>query len=88
MDTAQLMEMVHYYFSPHEMMRVREVSRWHLDVQEPAMWLFWFRDELVVELRTKADSYRWRAAICEARALQVSGWIGGAASELPASIWL
>ena len=74
------MEMVHYYFSPHEMMRVREVSRWHLDVQEPAMWLFWFREELVVELRTKADSYRRRAALCEARALQVSGLI-------PASMW-
>ena len=88
MDTAQLMEMVHYYFSPHEMMRVREVSRWHLDLQEQARWLFWFREELVVELRTKADSCRRRAALCEARALQVSGWIGGAASELPASIWL
>ena len=80
MDTAQLMEMVHYYFSPHEMMRVREVSRWHLDVQEPARWLSWFREEILVELRTKADSYRQRAAVCEARALQVSGLI-------PASMW-
>ena len=88
MDTAQLMEMVHYYFSPHEMMRVREVSRCHLDVQGPARWLFWFREELLVELRTKADSYRRRAALCEARALQVSGWIGGADGELPAVTWM
>ena len=82
------MEMVHYYFSPHEMMRVCEISRWHLDVPEQVMWLFWFREGLVVDLTTKADSYRRRAAVCEARALQVSGLIGGAASELPASIWL
>ena len=88
MDTAQLMSMALPWLDHSGMRRAREVSRWHMDVPERAMYLFWFREELVVELREKAEHFQRRAAICEARAAEVSRWIGGGHDELPAAIWM
>ena len=88
MDTAALFSKLLPYFDTETVRRSRELSRWHMDDPQASVWLFMFREEVLIELRTLAQFHRARAVRLDERAEAMIRLIRGSNHERTGGVWL